>query len=110
MGYEPRILERPRRDADMIDQNKFHGGFNIKWTDHGREPQYAPDPKFPDGVGLDLSKGAKNTCCASLPYPARRCGFYSVVCCKCKIKVAITTAGRVDDPRSVIIACKGQSA
>lgn len=41
-----------------------------------------------------------------LPYPAERCGVYLVTCDKCGYSAAITTAGRVDDPRSVTIPCR----
>ena len=35
-----------------------------------------------------------------------RCGVYLVECKICGSSVALTTAGRIDDPRSVTIACK----
>lgn len=80
----------------------------VKWFDHGREPQCEPDPDFPDGKDIDSSFGADKTCFTDLPYPARRCGLFLVICNKCKMSVAITTAGRPDDPRSVKVACKAK--
>lgn len=80
---------------------------NIKWIDRGFEPRNPPDPNYPNGIDLDFSKGASVTCTATLPYPARRIGFYSIKCDSCGLSVLCTTAGRVDDPRSVKVACRG---
>lgn len=81
-------------------------GINIEWIDHGREPKCEPNPSYPDGIDVDTSHGAKETCEAKLPYPAKRCGMYIVRCGACGMSAAVTTAGRPDDPRSVRIACK----
>ncbi len=80
--------------------------FRVRWHDSGREPRCAPNPAYPNGVDMDCSEGAAATCTAALPYPARRCGFHHVECESCGLSVAITTAGRPDDPRSVKLACK----
>ena len=80
--------------------------FKVQWEDFFREPQCAPDPKFPNGKDLDTSAGAAAACTATLPYPAKRCGLFIVECEACGIRIGITTAGRPDDPRSVKIACK----
>ena len=79
---------------------------DIRWIDAGREPQCPPDPAYPDGGDLDGSAGARQTCKVDLPYPAKRCGRYEVRCRDCGFAVAVTTAGRPDDPRSVTIPCK----
>jgi hypothetical protein len=79
--------------------------FLIRWLDAGREPQSAPDPKYPAGIDLDVSKGRTPACTVILPYPAKRCGHYEIVCSECKFSAAITTAGRPDDPRSVKLPC-----
>lgn len=78
---------------------------SVEWLDFGREPRCAPDPTYPNGKDVDASGGAERTCVVPLPYPAPRCGVYSVGCPVCKFKVAVTTAGRSDDPRSITIAC-----
>ena len=78
----------------------------VSWLDSGREPQCPPDPKYPDGVALDVSEGASETCETSLPYPARRCGMYTVVCPECGLSATLTTAGRPDDPKSVKVPCR----
>lgn len=77
----------------------------VTWFDHGREPQCLPDPAFPDGIDIDLS-GGKKSCEADLPYPAKRCGMFLIVCEVCGRSAGITTAGRPDDPRHVKLACK----
>jgi len=80
---------------------------NIEWHDSGHEPQNRPNPKYPDGMDLDMSRGALRVCEVSLPYPAKRIGYYSIECNECGLRVAISTAGRPDDPRSVKLGCKG---
>ena len=79
--------------------------FTIEWYDGHREPTAAPDPLYPHGMDVDVSRG-KRSCTVSLPYPARRCGFFLVQCAACKTNVTLTTAGRADDPRSVRLACR----
>lgn len=80
--------------------------FNIVWIDKEREPECAPNPAYPDGIHIDASEGALKTCTATVPYPADRCGIYAITCRTCGVHVALTTAGRADDPRSIKFACK----
>lgn len=80
--------------------------FEVEWIDREREPQCDPNPNFPEGIDVDLAKGAKYACKVPLPYPAKRCGIYLVKCATCEAGVALTTAGRPDDPRSVRIMCR----
>jgi hypothetical protein len=80
--------------------------FEIIWHDRHREPSQPPDPNYPTGIDLDVTAGRKPACVAALPYPSRRCGFYSVRCNLCGCSVACTTAGRPDDPRSIRLACR----
>jgi hypothetical protein len=80
---------------------------SFRWHDAGRIPRAAPDPRFPNGLDVDLSCGATRTCSTLLPYPAKRIGMYSIECLRCGLTAAVTTAGRPDDPRSVKVACKG---
>jgi hypothetical protein len=79
--------------------------FLVEWNDGKREPQCPSDPAYPDGIDVDVSSG-KTACVVSLPYPAKRCGFYVVRCRLCDFSVALTTAGRRDDPRSIKIPCE----
>ena len=80
--------------------------FHVEWHDRHREPQSQPNPAFPKGTDVDLSGGRTPVCTVALPYPAKRCGHYIVLCDVCKLSALVTTAGRADDPRSVTVACK----
>lgn len=80
--------------------------FHVEWRDSGREPQCRPDPKYPNGIDVDVSGGAVNSCIYELPYPAKRCGVYIVTCKLCGFRGGCTTAGRPDDPRSIEVPCK----
>ena len=79
--------------------------WKIVWADSGREPTCLPDLRYPDGVDLDVTRG-KPGCTAKLPYPAKRCGGYFVECKKCGVNAYVTTAGRIDDPRSIKLPCE----
>lgn len=82
------------------------GSFKVEWIDRGREPQCPPNPDYPNGVDIDGAKAlGVDTCHTNLPYPAKRCGLYYVECNICGSNALITTAGRPDDPRSVLIPC-----
>ena len=74
----------------------------IQWFDSRREPQCPPDPRYPEGIDIDIGGG----CLIALPYPAKRCGYYIVVCHDCHANAVITTAGRPDDPRSIRLPCR----
>ena len=78
----------------------------VEWVDARKEPKCPPNPAYPNGIDLDVSKNAERTCTVSLPYPAKRIGYYHIECLICGRIRACTTAGRPDDPRSVKIACK----
>jgi hypothetical protein len=79
---------------------------SVKFFSHNRKAKCAPNPKYPDGIDVDLSDGAKVACFTELPYPAECCGVLFVSCGECGLTVAVTTAGRPDDPRSVKLGCK----
>jgi hypothetical protein len=79
----------------------------IVWIDSKSYPKNRPNPKYPNGIDLDMSKGAERSCFIKLPYPAERIGYYDIECATCGLRVAVSTAGRIDDPTSVKIACKG---
>lgn len=82
----------------------------ITWHDSGREPQCRPDPAYPNGRDLPAPRGSAATCKTDLPYPAKRCGHIIVRCETCGYSIAITTAGRPDDPRSVELPCQSARA
>ena len=79
--------------------------FVVTWHDSGRQPTNRPDPKWPNGIDLDLSHGRADCCTVELPYPARRIGTCVVRCTICLLRTVCTTAGRLDDPRSLTMAC-----
>jgi hypothetical protein len=80
---------------------------DIEWFDTGKEPQCAPNPQFPDGMDIDLRMHKDEPSCEiELPYPAKRCGMFLINCNSCRRNAVITTAGRPDDPRRVILPCK----
>jgi hypothetical protein len=89
-----------------MTQKAIAGRFLIEWIDREREPQVKPNPAYPNGIDLDLADGAEQRCTTPLPYPAKRIGLYVVECRTCGLRVACTTAGRSDDPRSITVACK----
>jgi hypothetical protein len=77
----------------------------IRWIDRECESQCLPDPAYPNGIDIDMACGKHRTCTIGLPYPAKRCGVY-IVDCRCGHQIAVITNGRVDDPRSLTLACK----
>lgn len=80
--------------------------FRIEWVDAGLEPECEPDPRYPQGIDLDLVKDPQlPSCSTALPYPARRIGMFMIQCRFCQIAVGCTTAGRPDDPRSIKFNC-----
>jgi len=80
--------------------------FTVDFMSHNRKAQCAPNPAYPQGMEVDLTHGAKLACLAELPYPAECCGVWIVGCQTCGLVVAITAAGRPDDPRTAKLPCK----
>lgn len=89
------------------------GRLSVAWRKRARvengvartTPGVAPDPAFPEGVDIDLSEGHPRTCAARLPHYAGLLGMYEVRCMVCDLSVAITSAGRADDPRLIRVPC-----
>lgn len=78
----------------------------VRFMDSGRSPKCPPDPTYPYGMDVDVSDGATKTCSVDVtPYPAPRCGIMVVECDACGAVVALTVAGRTDDPRNLKLAC-----
>jgi hypothetical protein len=77
----------------------------VEFLSHHRKAKIAPNPRFPSGIDVDLTHGARH-CNVKLPYPAECCGIWFVRCTDCRSNAAITAAGRTDDPRSVKLPCK----
>lgn len=79
---------------------------DVTFLDSGHEPREKPDPAYPNGRDIRLCTAVQKSCGFNVPYPAPRCGVYSIKCSDCGIVVAVTVAGRPDDPRTVTIPCK----
>lgn len=72
--------------------------------------QCLPDPDYPRGIAIDASDPGAPACLVSLPYPAPECGIWIVRCDLCPMSVAVTAAGRPDDPVSVRMSCRPGAA
>ena len=78
---------------------------SVEFIPSGRgKARCAPNPAYPDG--MDIKIAMRPSCMVALPYPAPECGHYSLCCSRCGLTVAVTAAGRPDDPRSVEIPCQ----
>lgn len=65
------------------------------------------NPDHPNGIAIKVDQTPK--CEVDLPYPAPECGYWQITCQLCKQTVAVTAAGRPDDPISVEIPCSVKS-
>jgi len=82
----------------------------IKWVPSGRgKPRCDPDPEYPNGIAVDTTNPGEASCIADLPYPAPECGMYVIACDECGMTIAITAAGRPDDPVSVRFPCRKEA-
>ena len=80
---------------------------DVTFLDAGRSPTEKPNPKFPDGMAINLNVNPiAKSCTKNLPWPAPRCGSYIVTCRECGFTAGVTVAGRADDPRIITIPCK----
>jgi hypothetical protein len=80
--------------------------WQMHWIDRGIAPKNPPDPKYPDGIDLDVSRELTPSCKSPLAYPTPRCGYWVIQCRTCGAHAIVTTAGRSDDPRSFRMACE----
>lgn len=79
----------------------------IEFIPSGRgKAQCPPNPEYPNGIDVNAAGRAEASCKVNLPYPAPECGLYRVGCNQCEMSVAVTAAGRPDDPRSVTMPCQ----
>lgn len=82
------------------------GRFTIEWQLRAPGQAQCPaDPRYPDGMALDLSDGRGTTCTTDLPYPAAGLGVHLITCRLCGACVMVTAAGRRDDPRCITLPC-----
>lgn len=84
-----------------------HPKFEITWLKRAERATQKPNPEYPNGMIANLSGGAVQACQVNLEYPAPCPGTHLIHCKLCDVNVAITAAGRVDDPVVAIIACAG---
>jgi len=82
--------------------------WQIEWLDFERVSTQAP--KHQNGSDIDIAGDVRAACKSELPYPAPRIGRYFVRCRTCGKTAVVTTAGRVDDPRSLRMACRMNGA
>jgi len=85
-----------------------NNNLKVTFLSHNRQPRCAPNPVYPEGIDVDLSKGAKASCMTALPYPAECCGAWLIVCRACSQHYVVTAAGRPDDPRTVRLPCEAE--
>ena len=88
------------------------------WLGGGGAPQAPSSPDYPKGVRVDVASNQMlryedafprvdgPTCCRELFYPAEEIGAWVIDCPVCGIRVALTAAGRPDDPRCVRLPCR----
>ena len=85
--------------------------FDVKFEPSGRgKARCAPNPAYPNGIAITIPHDGEFSCKANLPYPAPECGHFLVTCLVCKLSVAVTAAGRPDDPISIALPCKDASS
>lgn len=81
----------------------------IRFRASGRgKAQCPPNPEYQNGIALNASRPDAPNCMVKLPYPAPECGLWIVSCDHCDMTVAVTAAGRTDDPISLAMECKAQ--
>ena len=84
----------------------------VSWVDRQRKATEPANPFYPKGKDVDVSAGAAKACMVVLPCPAprgqedRQCGLWLIKCKRCGVNNVVTTAGRLDDPRTVRMACR----
>lgn len=81
--------------------------FEITFKPSGRgAARCAADPEYPDGVRADGRTSPGAFCTIEFPYPAPECGMFLANCRECGFRIAVTAAGRADDPRSLTVSCR----
>lgn len=80
--------------------------FFVDWVDQQYETTQPPDPTYPNGTAIDVAMDAPRACRIELPCPAPRCGLFVITCRACGYSIALATAGRADDPRTVRMPCR----
>jgi hypothetical protein len=84
-------------------------GKKINWHRTSSElAKVPPDIRYPNGIDLSVvPKGHDGgVCLVTLLRPADGIGCWVITCEECGLTVACTTAGRIDDPRSMTMPCR----
>lgn len=81
------------------------GRHEVEFHASGRGKAQCPaNPEYPEGIAVIAFEG-NGACVAKIPYPAPECGYFAVQCLLCGSSIAVTAAGRADDPVSVRMKC-----
>jgi hypothetical protein len=81
--------------------------FEISWIWRSRLPaKCKPDENYPYGKATDMSAPGKPFCEVEFKYPAPGVGTWIARCKTCDFTMAVTAAGRADDPTKVRWACE----
>lgn len=80
-----------------------------EFISQNRKANSPPNPGYPRGMDIDLTKGEIRSCQKSLPYPAECVGVWLISCSDCGLSAAVTAGGRADDPRSIRLPCKAHA-
>jgi hypothetical protein len=78
----------------------------VTWAGTGQQPTQPPNPEFPNGCEVHLAERGEPACTARLSYPAPCIGAHLIVCSRCGASVAVSAAGRPDDPHTAHIRCR----
>jgi hypothetical protein len=93
-------------EARLSDNPTTIKQFDVKFVPNGQgKARCKPDPAYPRGITVDAA-GSSPACEVSLPYPAPECGWFSIQCMRCAVKIMATAAGRPDDPIMIRISCR----
>lgn len=88
----------------MTDTKPHH---KVVYISRGHDPKVPFNRAHPWGIDLGNAEGGLSCHVELEPWPTPECGLLYVECKKCGTNAMITTAGRVDDPRSINLPCKG---
>lgn len=72
-----------------------------------------PNPDYPNGMDVEVISASMTDeeraraphCKIELPYPAAGVGYLLIECDGCGRNALLSTAGRVDDPRTIRLPC-----
>ena len=90
----------PKQGKDNDDRRDFSG--QRPDGDAQTEPEYS----LTEWMSICAPIRSKSTAVPMCPIRHRAVGAYNIFCNKCKLRVAVTVAGRPDDPRTVTMPCK----